>query len=676
MRNDFTRSLLNYSAERDDCIGRPDRWGSPPPLVVGTQLHEDLAALADEIWADSNSIIWYFLIGGPGNGKSEAVGAFVSRLNSIANSAGKPPVFESAQGKHGGSIPYSFTSSLSNGGGIELIQDVSVPKTKGSRPEEDLLGELDAAASLGMNVVCCANRGMLLRATRLARTEPGNQWLVPILENLDLRSQEAARSEDAKWKIERNGREIEIRVWPLDHESVLFGQGSANPWAEPEGSLIDKIIIHATTNDRWEKHGCDQCPARELCPLFGDAQWLRDKNRRLALLRILRYAEVWSGQRIVLREALGFISLALVGCPSDFIEDGQQVHPCDWVQNRIAGKPAKPKDDLALLELLSHRIYQDLFGRPSPTGLSIDGQSQERDRWIEHRLETIEGLGKTVMKSVCEIDRSFAKQSGPLRLVGIDGILPPLDPARDPVWCSKHEISIDGQISQLRTMQDKHQGPLERELGDLFQSLEDAIKLIAPHNDPAKAFAALYRWSSTIYLRLSGTALGELPNAEIMSNYLQLLQKPLNPIQAVGTQTTLRDLMKGAADNVHRTNIAPSFFTELPNFQLKPAGARPRSSNPRWPANDRLILKVVADQSDDLSVVLTATTFMDAWRKQLLGVAEWNISPAMENLMRAWRDDFIVAKGRFRNFQTVEFNGEQPLEFEFISPTEIQVRIQ
>ena len=77
MKNDFTLSLLNYSAERDDCIGRPERWGNPPPLVVSTPLHDEMIALADEVWTTPQHIVWYFLVGGPGNGKSEAVGAFV-----------------------------------------------------------------------------------------------------------------------------------------------------------------------------------------------------------------------------------------------------------------------------------------------------------------------------------------------------------------------------------------------------------------------------------------------------------------------------------------------------------------------------------------------------------------------------------------------------------------------
>jgi hypothetical protein len=673
IQNDFTKSLLNYSAERDDCIGRPERWGSPPSLVVNTPLHDEMAALADDLWAGSSRLVWYFLIGGPGNGKSEAVGAFVRRLNDNAQKVGEPQVFDATTGQYGGSIPYWFHESIPHGE-VTLLQDVSVPKNSGSDPAEDLLASLDLCASPGAHLLACANRGMLLRATRLARTEPTYRWLLEVLERVDEQSQETATAVGSKWQMERDGKQIEIRVWPLDHESVLFGEGNGNLWAEPAGSLFDQIIATAVAEENWETTGCVECPARELCPLLGDARWLRDPDRRRSFLRILRNAEVWSGQRIVLREALGLVSMVLVGCPSDFIEGGVELHPCEWVQKRLLGTPAKPKDEQALMELISHRVYQDLFARPAPTGLALDRAHEQRDQWISERLKLLGSLGEAVALALRSVDHGFAKQAGPPRLVGANGILQPFDPAKDNAWCSKYSLATDGQISDLRQVLANHQGELEQELGDLFKKLEDAAGALPPHKDPARAFSALYRWASTFYLRIAGVALGEIPNGDSIADYLTLLQHPQRPIQAAGNQTTLRDLMKSAAAGGQSVDLAPSFVADLSLPQPKPIGARSRSNNPRWPANDRLALQVGGQGSTRLEVPLTANTFIDAWRKQVLQIADWNISPAMENLMRAWRDDYIVAKGQFRNLQSVEFKGKQALEFEFISTTEIQVR--
>lgn len=673
MRNEFTRNLLKYSAERDDCIGRPERWGNPPPLVVGTPLQAEMESFAGEVWGEQPRLVWYFLVGGPGNGKSEAVGSFVRRVNALATADGRPVMFDAATGQNGGSIAYDFSGDLPHGK-MWLLQDVSVPKNHGSDPAKDLLASLELSADPGMHLLACANRGMLLRATREARNVPAQAWLVTLLEKIDLVSREGADGARATWHFDHHGKSVEIRVWPLDHESVLFGEGNGNPWADPTGSLLDRIVAQAVDETKWEQFGCGACPARDLCPFFADAKWLRDPSRRVSFLRILRNAEIWSGQRIVLREALGLVSLVLVGCPSDFAEGPIELHPCDWVIQRTSGMPVQPKDELSILELVSHRIYEDLFARPTPSGLALDAANQHRDRWVQKRLELLGPLGKKVVTAVKQIDRDFAKQAGPLRLVGIDGILQPFDPARDNAWCAKHAITSDGEISSLEQIAVAHQSGLEQHLSSLFQQLEGAAKALSPHEDPAKAFAALYRWASTYYLRLAGTALGETPNADSIAAYLGLLQNPHQPVQAASQQMPLKDLMRAVSGSGVQVALAPSFLAEMPPLQPKPIGARQRSTAPRWPANDRLALRVSAHGTQPVEVLLTAKTFVDIWRKQFLQVAEWNISPAMENLMRAWRDDYLVTQSQFRGRDTIEFDGDPSLVFEFISDTEIQVR--
>jgi len=73
-------------------------------------------------------------------------------------------------------------------------------------------------------------------------------------------------------------------------------------------------------------------------------------------------------------------------------------------------------------------------------------------------------------------------------------------------------------------------------------------------------------------------------------------------------------------------------------------------------------------------VQLSASTFVDTWRKHVLGVADWNIPPAIESLMHAWRDDFVVTKKQFRSVPSLRFYGKEHLEFEFISPSEMLLR--
>ena len=675
MKNDFTKELLNYSAERDDCIGRPERWGNPPPLVIKTPLHDEMVAFAEEVWNGSDRLIWYFLVGGPGNGKSEATGTFVSELRTKSSLSGRGSIFDPANGLHGGSIKYHYHEKLPKDE-MWVVQDVSVPKNLGSDPAVDLLRTLDHCANSGGHLLVCANRGMLLRATRHARTGGQYSWLFPILKRIDLQSQESAVATDSKWSEcgREKGKQIEIRVWPLDHESILFGRGNGNPWAEPAGSLLDQILTAAVAPSKWESSGCADCIAREICPMYGDAIWLRDDERRKSVLKILRSAEILSGQRIVLREALGLVSMILVGCPSDFVSGKLELHPCDWVKAQLSGDPAKPKNPEALLNLISHRIYQDLFGRSTPTGIAIGHGHNARDKWICENLKGLGSLGVEVEQAIKRVDKIFPSHAGPLRLTGKEGILNILDPAKDSVWCARHNISINENIHDLRRLGVGF--GLEHHLGELFQGLEDSVKALEPHKEHHKAFASIYRWASTLYLRLEGTARGEFELAENLAVYLELLRRPTLPLGTPST-TTLKELMKDAAKMGQQAELAPEFFAELAPFHLQPERARDRNEAPRWPANDRLLIKVTSPGiRKSPEVVITAATFLETWRKQILLIADWNISPAMGNLMRSWREDFIVTNKQFKNLTNIEYGGPQMLEFEFIGPTDIQVRIK
>src|SRR5437899_12038617 len=104
-------------------------------------------------------------------------------------------------------------------------------------------------------------------------------------------------------------------------------------------------------------------------------------------------------------------------------------------------------------------------------------------------------------------------------------------------------------------------------------------------------FAAIYRWASTFYLRLAATPTGSSAIDHIVGWYLSWLPNPAALIGSQNSTTTLRDIMQASATGAS-LELAPSFEADLPNFRLQPERARPRSQHPRWPANDRLTLRV------------------------------------------------------------------------------------
>lgn len=671
VRNAFAAGLLNYSAERDDSISAPYRWESPPPLIISDNpLHREMENLAAELWTGTKAPVWYCLVGGPGNGKSEAVGAFVRKLDLLSQ---RSSISSARETRGQGEIPHSFMIELPRGM-LELVQDISVPESQGSMPERDFLDELAISFELGLHLVCCANRGMLLRAARLAKATPELRWLLPVLEAIDARSAEDAMVAEARSPIVVESKHVDLRVWPLDHESVFFGDGADNAWLDPSGSLADRIVQKATALEHWEGSSCPDCPARSLCPILADAQWLRDPARRLATLRLLRRAEILSGQRLVLRELLGLVSLVLVGSAGDF--GGS--HPCDWVQDRVDTTSApRPRDAVALLELVSHRIYQELFARRSPSGLVLDRTDGERDRWLLDEIRRLPVSGEDFGRSALQVDARFPKHAGPMRLVGPSSVLEPFDPAKDSTWSAGMPLDLDCQMEDLVHFGLEHQGPLEHQLGEIFQVLERQALGLDPHENPTNILAALYRWASVFYLRLLGTANGLSPLADVLDGYLMLLQKPTAPIVWGERSLTMRDLMLSAVTSQEGIELAPRFFATLPRPKVQPIQARERSTAPPWPSNDRLALRVsLAGGSGHSLVIITGPTFIELWKRHALGVADWSLSPTAEEALRSWIEDFVVTSRVFENQQDLMFRGQSQLIFEVSGPGEVQVRLQ
>lgn len=669
-KNPFVKKLLSYSPERDDSIGRPERWDDPPPLVVETPLHDEMERLANELWSGPTRPIWYFLVGGPGNGKSEAIGAFVRAINSLSVAEGFGKVLVASAGKDGGEIDYEFQASLKSHGELLLLQDVSVPRKRNQDPARNLLEALSLYS--GQNVIACANRGMLLRAVRIARTDSNYQELLPILEAIDQRSQESVNQPDPCWRAKLGGNDIEVRVWPLDHESVLFGENDGNAWSNPQGSIVDQIISLAVREENWEQQGCSECPARSLCPLYCDALWLRDPELRLSFLTLLRKSEVWSGQRIVLREALDLISTILVGTPSDFSSGSVELHPCEWVQEKIDPNLVAPFDWKKLLDLVSHRIYQDIFGRTTPTGLRIDDTYENRDSWVLAPLLLLGSSGQQAVAAIKQVDRVFAKQAGATRISGRKGTLSRMDPAIDTAWCDRNAVLADCTISEFKVS--AAGAPLELLLCEFFEELENTAQILAPSKDPARAFAAIYRWASSLFHRFSALKVGASSAPLVMDDYLELLAWPMRPINSEGTTTTLRDLMREVAEDDRKFDLASNFTGLLPALQISFRSARHRNQSPPWPANDRLVVEVVSGADGGSPLILPADVFVEMWRKHAEGAADWNMSPIVSSLMRLWRDDFVVSRGLFRGLREVSYSGTNNLLFEALGNGKFQVR--
>src|SRR5262249_24134390 len=122
---------------------------------------------------------------------------------------------------------------------------------------------------------------------------------------------------------------------------------------------------HWSMAQLWKEGGCrsgnELCQAYDLCPFAQNAAWLGTPLLRERFLSFLRALEIVAGRRLSYRDLLAHMSLAIVGrAHGEWLKN---LHPCQWVEERHRNRTAS-----AITELAHHRLYVNLFPRPSSEG--------------------------------------------------------------------------------------------------------------------------------------------------------------------------------------------------------------------------------------------------------------------------------------------------------------------
>ena len=322
--------------------------GKPLGDIVDTSLIKRLRQLAfDLVNGMPEAPRWIFLIGGPGNGKSEAVEAFVRELDSLTDSqgalidvvAGKftpdpvaPRRVDVTRDEIQGSILRERIRRL------VIIQDASAVDGPDQIAEDPLIEDLaDLVTSpVGREPVfiCCANRGLVARARSAIQTKESLDWLnVPevtklltqLLTATGLGPGALAFDRPRCWPLEHDAR---FAAWPLDLESIVSTDSGTPPF--------EQMIAKATNEGRWEgANSCGDCESRDLCPFYANAEMLRDEGARQRLLVLLRHSEMATGQRWNFRDAFSLCAELIVGQRDEFRSGDGVDFPCSWVHQRV-----------------------------------------------------------------------------------------------------------------------------------------------------------------------------------------------------------------------------------------------------------------------------------------------------------------------------------------------------
>lgn len=373
----FPAQLQDWAGNRSGGVRRlfDDKSGRPGGVVFETNL---LGKLKD--WArglasgEVGTPRILLLVGGPGNGKTEAIESTVRWLDSelgqgealleeLKRSFFPPPgvavprmVRVEAQQRHGG-------GSLV----LSIVQDASAVVDQGGKDAAELLlDELEQADLAPGNsaYLCCVNRGVLDDAL-IEAIDNERQGPRLLLEAVT-RAVSLAPNAPSCWPLAGFPH---VAVWPMDAETLLQ--------VPTGGSEVParNLLLAAIDGERWpEPNSCD---AGAMCPFCTSRERLARDREQSALLAMLRLYEVGSGKRWSFRDLFSLVSYMLAGHRTEAQEAATQ--PCRWAaatwdlhESARQGATVRRPQAVAIFELASAQYHHALFHKwEYPAGTAL-----------------------------------------------------------------------------------------------------------------------------------------------------------------------------------------------------------------------------------------------------------------------------------------------------------------
>lgn len=399
--NPRVKELLEWHGHDRGGVHVPFQMRSNPVGgTIPTNLVVKLRTLAASIATNTgHEPRWIFLVGGPGNGKSETVQDFLSQLDNslglggslsgyLAQKFREGPIVPRKVEVRAADLPATPTAFSEKVGRLIVVQDATATEdAQGNAARElayDVADLLTDDSNPSPVFLVCANRGLLTRTLREAfENWGGDETMTKLIVELIKASglgTETLGGRPACWPLAAYPR---IACWPLDLESLLVGTGGTTPF--------DQAFSRATAELDWESTGrCLDCGSRDLCPFRQNAEWLRDSQLRENLRTIIRHGELASGQRWNFRDLFSLTAELIVGQWSDFENID---HPCAWVHKNVQHASISDSGVGPVLSLVEHLYPHALF-----RGVHLNpGQNSHGDLLTG----MAEGITHEVIKWVC-----------------------------------------------------------------------------------------------------------------------------------------------------------------------------------------------------------------------------------------------------------------------------------
>lgn len=543
---------------------------------------------------------WCFLLGGPGNGKSEAMRVLLGRLGLAV------PIDPEFPERVPRTIPPSWPAeplTIGDAKALVLINDASIPRHDAPDPMCSLLEDIGDAVSIStasqprpLTLIANINRGVLVREVNAAsRTEQASElkkqalhllkWLASggghhMEVDQDLGEASAYyRSRDQLWSGDTDFR-VRVHAVYLDALSLLEprppldirdGHLEPTPYrplggfahdqerSRSEKTPVGRLLADIVDPKRWEQGDCrnqtgELCPAADHCPFLANAAWLAERSLRDNFLDLLRAGEISTGHRLTYREVLAGIARSVLG-PARLpwyslgLSTALQ-HPCDWVRTTLAGldQPERARAE-AIGRLLSHRIYVSLFPRLVATKNGSSSPPAVADA----------PFYSTIRAEALDRDDAFLDLLGTSRL----------DPAADlETWDGLRRRALDAVQSAGERPPSEDSDLWSSLPAEVANKLDNSIdELLLPDiasqekggkSTNKKRAALLRKWRSQLLLRQLGLAHGWFPHRKTVSLWLDAQRRAtLGGTADVALERGLRQLVFPKRGNTNQVTFSP-----------------------------------------------------------------------------------------------------------------------
>ena len=195
------------------------------------------------------------LVGGPGNGKTEAVENTVRQLEETLGVGGElqaalRPLFNPKDGRTVPRRVHLDIAELANESGpvaFTIVQDASVSdplmpnRSSASLLVDDLENTLQAGS--GNAFLACVNRGVLDDAL-IHAIETGHNNVRPLLEAI-VRAAGMSSAARSCWPLQDHP---DVAIWPMDVESLLVARAPVEEAPSPAA----QVLSIATAHQSWQ----------------------------------------------------------------------------------------------------------------------------------------------------------------------------------------------------------------------------------------------------------------------------------------------------------------------------------------------------------------------------------------------------------------------------------------